>query len=423
MSEPQRKKGFFSRMFGGGSDVPSEPKTPETSDAGASQPSPEATGSAEPAEAAEPEQAPAVAAVDADLPPADTATGPAAETASPKTETAPEAVVGIEVETAAFSDESDENVKTSAATEGEKKGWFARLRSGLTKTSSKLTAGITGLFTKRKLDAATLDDLEDLLIQADLGVDTATRITDALSSGRFQKGLSEADVRRVLAEEVERVLTPVALPLEIDATRKPHVVLMVGVNGTGKTTTIGKLAQRYAREGRKVMMAAGDTFRAAAIDQLKVWGERSGAKVVTRDVGADSAGLAFDALKEAQAGGYDVLLIDTAGRLQNKAALMDELEKVVRVIKKLEPGAPHDVLLVLDATTGQNALQQVEVFRARAGVTGLVLTKLDGTARGGIIVAIAAKYGLPVHAIGVGEGIDDLQAFEAGAFARAIADL
>ena len=416
MSEPQRKKGFFSRMFGGGSDAPSEPASPDVAGAASAQP---------PAESTEAEQAPTVAADNADVASADTAVELAAKSAAHANEPGPEAA-SVVVETAASFDDHDDDAKASvaaAAPEGEKKGWFARLKSGLTKTSSKLTAGITGLFTKRKLDAATLDDLEDLLIQADLGVDTATRITDALSSGRFQKGLSEADVRRVLAEEVERVLTPVALPLEIDATRKPHVVLMVGVNGTGKTTTIGKLAQRYAREGRKVMMAAGDTFRAAAIDQLKVWGERSGAKVVTRDVGADSAGLAFDALKEAQAGGYDVLLIDTAGRLQNKAALMDELEKVVRVIKKLEPSAPHDVLLVLDATTGQNALQQVEVFRARAGVTGLVLTKLDGTARGGIIVAIAAKYGLPVHAIGVGEGIDDLQAFEAGAFARAIADL
>ncbi len=249
------------------------------------------------------------------------------------------------------------------------------------------------------------------------------RITETLSGGRFQKGLSAEDVRRVLADEVERVLTPVARPLVIERSNRPHVILMVGVNGTGKTTTIGKLAQRFANEGRKVMMAAGDTFRAAAIDQLKVWGQRSGAKVVTREEGADSAGLAFDALKEAQAGDYDVLLIDTAGRLQNKAALMDELEKVVRVIKKIEPSAPHDVLLVLDATTGQNALQQVEVFGKRAGVTGLVLTKLDGTARGGIIVAIADRFGLPVHAIGVGEGIEDLQAFEAAAFARAIADL
>lgn len=297
------------------------------------------------------------------------------------------------------------------------------MKSGLTRTSSKLSDGISGLFTKRKLDADTLDDLEDLLIQADLGVETSMRITAVLSQGRYQKGISADDVREVLASEVARVLEPVARPLEIDDARKPHVVLMVGVNGTGKTTTIGKLAQRYAREGKKVMIAAGDTFRAAAIDQLKVWGERSGAKVVARDVGADASGLAFDALQQAKAEGCDLLLIDTAGRLQNKQALMEELEKVIRVLKKLDPTAPHDVLLVLDATTGQNALSQVEVFRQRAGVTGLILTKLDGTARGGIIVAIADKYAMPVHAIGVGEGIDDLQPFAAEAFAKAIADV
>jgi len=302
-----------------------------------------------------------------------------------------------------------------------KQGWFSRLKSGLTKTSSKLTEGITGLFTKKKLDADTLENLEDLLIQADLGVDTAMRITETLSKGRYEKGISAEDVRSVLASEVSRVLTPVARPLVVRPDLKPHVILVVGVNGTGKTTTIGKLAAQFRRQGHKVMMAAGDTFRAAAVEQLKIWGERTGAPVVARPVGADSSGLAFDALKDAQAAGSDVLLIDTAGRLQNKQALMDELEKVVRVLRKLDPTAPHDVLLVLDATTGQNALGQVEVFRERAGVSGLVMTKLDGTARGGILVAIAAKFGLPVHAIGVGEGIDDLQAFDANEFARAIA--
>ena len=403
MSEPQRKKGFFSRIFGSSPEQssPAEPPVAETAKDDAAAAATE-TGDADSfsrgGEDARRADEGASSAFDS------TAQDPLTPALSP-------------------GEEGDVAAPAAEAAEPEKKGWFQRLKSGLTKTSSKLSSGITGLFTKRKLDAATLDDLEDLLIQADLGVDTAMRITETLSGGRFQKGLSADDVRQVLADEVERVLTPVAIPLEINASRKPHVLLMVGVNGTGKTTTIGKLAQRFTREGRKVMMAAGDTFRAAAIDQLQVWGKRSGATVITRDVGADSAGLAFDALKEAQAGGYDVLLIDTAGRLQNKAALMDELEKVVRVIKKLEPTAPHDVLLVLDATTGQNALQQVEVFRARAGVTGLVLTKLDGTARGGIIVAIADKYGLPVHAVGVGEGIDDLQAFEARAFARAIADL
>jgi fused signal recognition particle receptor len=302
-----------------------------------------------------------------------------------------------------------------------KVGWFQKLRSGLGKTSSKLSDGITGLFTKRKLEAETLEDLEDLLIQADLGVATASRIISQLGKSRYEKGLSPEDVRRVLASEVERVLTPVAHPLRIDPARKPHVVLVVGVNGTGKTTTIGKLAAQYRDEGRKVVMAAGDTFRAAAIDQLKVWGERTGSTVIARDVGSDSASLAFDALKEAGASGADVLLLDTAGRLQNKQALMEELEKVVRVLRKIDPTAPHDVLLVVDATTGQNALAQVEAFRERAGVTGIIMTKLDGTARGGILVAIAEKFALPVHAVGVGEGIDDLQPFEPQEFARAIA--
>ena len=302
-------------------------------------------------------------------------------------------------------------------------GWFGRLKAGLSKTSSKLTESITGLVTKRKLDHETLEELEDVLIGADLGVETASRITEALARGRFDKAVTPAEIREVLAEEVARVLEPVAHPLVIDEARKPHVILVLGVNGSGKTTTIGKLAARFTREGRRVMLAAGDTFRAAAIDQLKVWGERTGAPVIARDIGADASGLAFDALKEARDGGYDVLLLDTAGRLQNKDALMAELEKVVRVIKKLDPDAPHSALLVLDATTGQNALQQVEVFGKRAGVTGLVMTKLDGTARGGILVAIAAKHGLPVHAIGVGEGIDDLQAFSAEDYARAIAEI
>ena len=315
----------------------------------------------------------------------------------------------------------DSESPTEEPTNKEKRSWFQRLKSGLTKTSSKLTEGITGLFTKRRLDGTTLEDLEDLLIQADLGVETATRITSALSKGRYSKGISEADVKAVLAEEVERVLAPVVKPLMIDPTNKPHVILVVGVNGSGKTTTIGKLAAQLSGEGRTVMMAAGDTFRAAAIDQLKVWGERTGTPVFARPVGSDSSGLAFDAMKEAQVSGKDVLLIDTAGRLQNKTELMNELGKVVRVIRKLDATAPHDVLLVLDATTGQNALSQVEVFRDKAGVTGLVMTKLDGTARGGILVAIAAKHGIPVHAIGVGEALEDLQPFNAGEFARAIA--
>jgi fused signal recognition particle receptor len=315
-------------------------------------------------------------------------------------------------------------VAADAAAESEparKPSWFQRLKAGLSKTSAKLSDGITSVFSKRKLDAATLEEFEDLLLQADLGVETSMRITEAVAKGRYDKTLDPEEVRGVLAAEIAKVLRPVARPLTISSGGKPHVVLVVGVNGTGKTTTIGKLAKQLAGEGRRVMLAAGDTFRAAAIDQLKIWGERTGSPVVARDVGSDSSGLAFDALKEARAGGYDVLLMDTAGRLQNKQALMDELEKVIRVMRKLDPSAPHDVVLVLDATTGQNALSQVEVFREKAGVTGLVMTKLDGTARGGILVALAARYGLPVHAVGVGEGIDDLQPFDADEFARAIA--
>ena len=303
-----------------------------------------------------------------------------------------------------------------------KQSWFQRLKAGLAKTSSRLTDGISGLVNKRKLDGATLEELEDLLIGADLGLDTASRITAAIAKGRFEKGITDEDVRAILSTEITKVLEPVAHPLVIDAAKKPHVVVVLGVNGSGKTTTIGKLASQLTHEGKKVMLGAGDTFRAAAIEQLKVWGERTGAPVMARDVGSDASGLAYDALKAAQDGAYDVLLLDTAGRLQNKEGLMAELEKIVRVLKKLDPTAPHDVVLVLDATTGQNALNQVEVFRDRAGVTGLVMTKLDGTARGGILVAIAAKYGLPVHAIGVGESIDDLQPFKADEFARAIAD-
>ena len=304
---------------------------------------------------------------------------------------------------------------------GAKKGWYQRLKAGLTKTSARLSQDIAGIFTKRKLDADTLAELEDLLIQADLGIDTAMRITTALAKGRHNKEISAEEVRAVLAYEVEQALAPVAKPLRIEGDHRPHVVLVVGVNGTGKTTTIGKVAHQLRQEGKRVMLAAGDTFRAAAIDQLKIWGDRTGAEVVARSVGADSAGLAFDALTLAREKKCDVLLIDTAGRLQNKQALMDELEKVLRVLRKVDPSAPHQVLLVLDATTGQNALNQVEVFKDKAGVTGLVMTKLDGTARGGILVAISAKFGLPVHAIGVGEGIEDLSAFDAREFARAIA--
>jgi fused signal recognition particle receptor len=300
-------------------------------------------------------------------------------------------------------------------------GFFERLKQGLGKTSTKLSDGIGGLFTKRKLSTETLGDLEDVLIEADLGLETSERIIATLGKGRYEKGIDVEDVRAVLKAEVERVLTPVARPLEVDPAFKPFVTLVVGVNGTGKTTTIGKLAARLRREGKSVMLAAGDTFRAAAIDQLKIWGQRTGCEVVAGEVGSDAAGLVFDAVSRARERKADVLLVDTAGRLQNKEGLMEELAKVIRVMRKVDPTAPHAVLLVLDATTGQNALSQVDVFRDRAGVTGLIMTKLDGTARGGILVAISAKHALPVHAIGVGEGIDDLQPFDAGEFAQAIA--
>jgi len=304
-----------------------------------------------------------------------------------------------------------------------KASWFQRLRSGLSRSSNAITDSITSIFTKRKLDAAALEEFEDTLIRADLGLDTAAAITDALRAGRYEKEITEDEVKAVLAAEIEKALRPVAQPLVVDPGRKPHVILVVGVNGTGKTTTIGKLAQKLRDDGLKVVLAAGDTFRAAAIEQLKIWGERTGAKVVARETGADAAGLAFDALRDARAEGADVLLVDTAGRLQNKEELMAELEKVVRVIRKIDASAPHTVLLTLDATTGQNALNQVEVFGKRAGVTGLVMTKLDGTARGGILVAIAARHKLPVHFIGVGEQVDDLEPFKAEDFARALAGL
>ncbi len=304
-----------------------------------------------------------------------------------------------------------------------RQSWWSRLKSGLSRTSSSLTTGITDLFTKRKLDAGTLEDLEDILIQADLGIETAARIAAAVGQGRYDKAISPDEVRAILAREISAILTPVAMPLVIDPELKPFVILMVGVNGSGKTTTIGKLASKFKAERKSVMLAAGDTFRAAAIEQLKVWGQRNKVEVVAREQGADAAGLAYDALVQAREAGTDILMIDTAGRLQNKTGLMDELGKMVRVIKKVDPGAPHAVLLVLDATVGQNALAQVEVFRDVAGVTGLVMTKLDGTARGGILVALAAKFGLPVHFIGVGEGIDDLEPFAAEDFARAIAGL
>jgi fused signal recognition particle receptor len=303
-----------------------------------------------------------------------------------------------------------------------KQSWWQRLSGGLKRTSSSIGGAISDLVSKRKIDAATIEELEELLIRADLGVDVASRIAAAVGQGRYDKTVSADDVKAILAAQVEAVLAPVAQPLVIgDA--KPFVILVVGVNGSGKTTTIGKLAARLRSEGRNVVLAAGDTFRAAAIEQLKIWGQRTGAKVIAGEQGADAAGLAFDALTAARSDAADVLIVDTAGRLQNKAGLMEELTKIVRVIKKVDASAPHAVLLVLDATVGQNALSQTAEFSKIAGVTGLVMTKLDGTARGGILVALAAKHKLPVHFIGVGEGVDDLAPFAAKDFANAIAGI
>ncbi|HVV93065.1 MAG TPA: signal recognition particle-docking protein FtsY [Hyphomicrobiales bacterium] len=304
-----------------------------------------------------------------------------------------------------------------------RRGWFTRLTEGLSRTSGQLGRGISDLFTKARLDETTLDDLEDILIRADLGIDTARRITEEVGRQRVAKTLDDRGVRAVVADEIAKALAPVAHPLALNATAKPFVILMAGVNGSGKTTTIGKLAERFRRDGKTVWIAAGDTFRAAAIEQLAVWAERAGATLVKRETGADAAALVFDALDQAKQAGADILLVDTAGRLQNRAELMAELAKVTRVMKKLDPAAPHAALLVLDATVGQNALSQVEAFRDTAGVTGLVMTKLDGTARGGILVAVAAKFGLPVHFIGVGEGVDDLAPFDAAEFGRALVGL
>ena len=301
--------------------------------------------------------------------------------------------------------------------------WWARLTGGLKRSSSALGGAIADLVTKRKFDDETIAELEEVLIRADLGIETAARIAAALGEGRHDAAVSPDEVKAVLAAEIEKALTPVARPLAMDGGPKPFVILVVGVNGSGKTTTIGKLAAKFRAEGRAVMLAAGDTFRAAAIDQLRIWADRTGAAFIARDPGADAAGLAFDAVTSATARGNDVLLIDTAGRLQNRTELMGELEKIVRVIKKVDASAPHAVLLVLDATVGQNALSQVELFKKAVGVTGLAMTKLDGTARGGILVAIAQKFAMPVHYIGVGESVEDLAPFSARDFARAVAGL
>jgi fused signal recognition particle receptor len=305
----------------------------------------------------------------------------------------------------------------------EKTGWLQRLRSGLQRSSSKLGEGITGIFTKRKLDAAMLAELEDVLITADLGPTTASKLVAEFGRTRFGKDIDDDEVKRVLAEQIAAILKPCAVQLHISPDHKPFVVMMVGVNGVGKTTTIGKLAQHYARQGLRVIMAAGDTFRAAAISQLKIWGERTGAVVIAGEQGGDAASLAFQALEKANATQADLLLIDTAGRLHNKNDLMQELAKIARVLQKLDSTAPHAVLLVLDATTGQNAHAQVEAFGEIIHISGLVVTKLDGSAKGGVLVALADRFKLPIHAIGVGESADDLQSFNADEFAQSLMGL
>ena len=382
--EPQ-KKGWFSRFRRG---------TPSVETPKPAEPEVETLEPVEPAAAAEPQPEIEI----------QVAPPPEPETAAVETVTEVEAVAAKEPEV-------------------EKKGWLSRLREGLSKSTKKVAESITGLFTKKKLDQQTLDDLEDVLIQADLGVTVASRLIGKLGKERFGKEVTDEEVRAAFADDIAEILQPVAVPLIIDAARKPHVVLVIGVNGSGKTTTIAKLAGLYKGEGRSVMLAAGDTFRAAAVEQLKVWGDRAGVPVVSKQTGADAAGLAYEALERARSEKTDVLLIDTAGRLHNKTNLMEELAKIVRVIRKLDPEAPHSCLLVLDATTGQNAHAQVETFKSMSPVDALVLTKLDGSAKGGVLVALAEKFKLPVVAIGVGEGIDDLRPFEARAFARGLMGL
>ena len=312
---------------------------------------------------------------------------------------------------------------TDAQDAAPKKGWFQRLTAGLSKSSRQISDQVVGVFVKRPLDAEALDELEEMLIQADLGIDAAGRIVEAFAQERFGKEASESEIKESLARAVAAELAPHQARFDPLAGPRPYVVLMVGVNGSGKTTTLGKLAAELKRRGARVLIAAGDTFRAAAIEQLQVWAERAGAPIVTRPQGSDAASLAFEAVEQARRDGFDVVLIDTAGRLQNKSGLMDELSKIIRVLKKLDPAYPHETLLVLDATVGRNALSQVEIFGEVAGVTGLVMTKLDGTARGGVLVPVAEASKAPIKLIGVGEGIDDLQPFDAQAFARSLVGL
>ena len=305
----------------------------------------------------------------------------------------------------------------------EKGGWWSRLKQGLKRSSDRLGDGLKTIFVSRILDQSTLEELEDLLITSDLGVETAARLTGELGKQRLNQDVTLEGVKAFLANSIEAILDPVVQPLVLDPSHKPHVVLVVGVNGSGKTTTMGKLAKQWKDEGISVMMAAGDTFRAAAVEQLQVWGQRVGAPVISGPPGADAAGLVYDAFQKAKEARADVLLIDTAGRLQNKAHLMEELKKIQRVLGKIDETAPHSTLLILDGTTGQNAHSQVQNFKEIIGLTGLIITKLDGTARGGVVVSLAQKFGLPIHAIGVGESADDLRPFTSHEFARSLLGL
>ena len=311
-------------------------------------------------------------------------------------------------------------VASEGAEAQERRGWLGRLRAGMARSSARLTEGINTIFNRRRLDDAALLELEELLIASDMGIGLAAEVTEELRRTRFNQEVSPEEVRAALAEEVIRLVEPVMKPLRLDPGKKPFVILVVGVNGSGKTTTIAKLAKQYRDAGHDVVLAAGDTFRAAGVEQRQIWGERTGCRVVAKPAGSDAAALAFEAFEQARAESSDILLIDTAGRLHNKANLMGELQKIVRVLKKVDPQAPHSVLLVLDATTGQNAHAQAEIFREMVGVTGIVMTKLDGTARGGVLVSLAEKYGIPIHAIGVGETADDLRPFDARAYARSL---
>ena len=450
-----KNPGFFERLFGIGGDKPkpAEPtppakkeppsgepqREPPAEDPAKKEPPKDRPAKKEPPEREKPLKSVKKTKSPKAPPPAGPATVPGAaepgELANPKPEesepapktapppagpaTAPDATPPEELPPG---EREKDKIKPKPVASAEPKlGWLSQLRQGLSRSSSALSDNLAGVLTRRKLDDDTLDELEEVLIKADLGVAMAARIRACVAKGRYDKGLTPEALSEVLAAEIAAVLRPVAQPLALVPGAKPHVILVVGVNGTGKTTTTAKLAHLFTRQGQKVLLAAADTFRAAAIDQLKIWGERAGAEVVAKDVGSDPAGVAYEALERARAISADVLLIDTAGRLQNKSDLMAELAKIVRVLKKLDDSAPHSVVLVLDATTGQNALNQVQIFQDIAGVTGLVVTKLDGTARGGILIAIAERFGLPINAIGLGEGIGDLEPFDADDFAAAIA--